>query len=179
MSSTHISAREEMTLPTAGLARNAQLTALTGLTLLALFTAEIVTVILGVSGVMTAHAIIGIAITPVVSLKIGSTGWRFAKYYRGDRDYARRGAPPTWLRILGPLLITATLLLLGSGILAYASPRWGLHHIVLGAHKVLFYPWMLMLIAHTAAHFREAMQRAVARAPLSPGRGASGQAGRR
>jgi hypothetical protein len=36
---------------------------------------------------------IGLALMPVVLLKIGSTGWRFVKYYREDRAYVRRGAP--------------------------------------------------------------------------------------
>jgi hypothetical protein len=145
----------------ASVAGNGRLTALTGLTLLALFTAEIVTVILRVSSVLTAHVAIGLAIAPVVLLKIGSTGWRFVNYYRGDRAYVRRGAPPGYLRILGPVLITATVVLLGSGILAFAGPHW-LHGAALTTHKTLFYPWLLILIVHTAAHFAEVIRLAAA-----------------
>jgi len=36
---------------------------------------------------------IGLALTPVVLPKTGSTGWRFVTYYRGDRAYVRRGGP--------------------------------------------------------------------------------------
>jgi hypothetical protein len=141
-------------------AGNARLTALTGITLLVLFMAEIVTVILGVSRVLTAHVAIGLALTPVVLLKIGSTGWRFVKYYRGDRAYVRRGAPPTYLRILSPVLIAATVILLASGMLAFAGPHW-LHGAALTTHKTIFYPWLLIFIVHTAAHFAEAMRLAV------------------
>jgi hypothetical protein len=138
-------------------AGNARLTALAGITLLALFTAEIVTVILGVSRVLTAHVAIALALTPVFVLKTGSTGWRFVKYYRGDRAYVRRGAPPAYLRILGPVLIVATAGLLGCGMLAFAGPHW-LHSAALTTHKTLFYPWPLFLIVHTAGHFTEAMR---------------------
>lgn len=145
----------------ASVAGNARLTALTGLVLLALFTAEIVTVILGVSSVLTAHVAIGLALTPVILLKIGSTGWRFVKFYRGDRAYVRRGAPPGYLRILGPVLITVTVVLVGSGMLAFAGPHW-LHGAALTTHKTLFYPWLLILTVHTAGHFAEAMRLAAA-----------------
>ena len=148
-------------MKSASAAGNARLTALTGITLLALFTAEIVTVILGVSSVLTAHVAIGLAMTPVVLLKIGTTGWRFVKYYRGDRAYVRRGAPPTYLRILGPVLIAGTVVLLASGIFAFAGPHW-LHGAALATHKTIFYPWLLIFIVHTAAHFAEAMRLAAA-----------------
>lgn len=145
----------------APVAGNARLTGLTGIALLVLFTAEIVTVILGVSSVLTAHVAIGLALTPVVALKIGSTGWRWMKYYRGDRAYVRRGAPPAYLRMLGPMLIAATVVLLASGMLAFAGPHW-LHGAALTTHKTIFYPWLLIFIVHTAAHFAEAMRLAVA-----------------
>lgn len=157
---THATPRREVATgaPAAG---NARLTALTGMTLLALFTAEIVTVILGVSSVLTAHVAIGLALTPVVLLKIGTTGWRFVKYYRGDRAYVGRGAPAAYLRILGPALIAGTLVLLASGILAFAGPHW-LHGAALTTHKTIFYPWLVIFIVHTVAHFAEAMRLAAA-----------------
>ena len=145
----------------ASVAGNARLTALTGMTLLVLFTAEIVTVILGVSSVLTAHVAIGLALMPVVLLKVGSTGWRFVKYYRGDRAYVRRGAPPAYLRILGPVLIAATVVLVASGMLAFAGPHW-LHGAALTTHKTIFYPWLLIFIVHTASHFAGAMRLAAA-----------------
>jgi hypothetical protein len=104
-------------------AGNARLTALTGLTLLVLFAAEVVTVILGVDQVLTAHAAIGFALAPAVLLKIGSTGWRALQYYRGNPAYVRHGAPPTALRVLGPVLIALSATLIGSGALASLRAR--------------------------------------------------------
>jgi hypothetical protein len=55
------------------------------------------------------------------------------------------------------VLITATVVLIGSGILAFAGPHW-LHGAALTTHKKLFYPWLLILIVHTASHFAEALR---------------------
>jgi hypothetical protein len=67
---------------------------------------------------------IGLALTPVVLLEAGSTGWRFVTYDRGDRACARRGAPPAYLRILGPVLIAGTVVLRAGGMPVFAGPRW-------------------------------------------------------
>lgn len=140
---------------------NARLTALTGLTLLLLFAAEILTVVLGIQRVLTAHVVIGLLLTPPTLVKIGSVGWRMARYYLGDPHYKRRGAPPTALRVLGPILVALTLVLLASGVLAYIGP-YSLHTLALNAHKVSFYLWLVALLCHLVPHFLEAVQLAVA-----------------
>jgi len=33
-----------------------------------------------------------------------STTYRFARYYRGQRDYVQKGPPPLILRVLGPFV---------------------------------------------------------------------------
>lgn len=144
--------------PTEG---NARLTALTGLALLVLFTVETATVILGVQHVLATHIVIGLLLTPPTLVKIGSTGWRMARYYLGDPYYKRRGAPPTALRVLGPILVVLTVVLLASGVLAYIGPH-PLHSVALGAHKVSFYLWLVTLLCHVVPHFLEAVQLAAA-----------------
>jgi hypothetical protein len=138
----------EQNAPVAG---NARLTALVGVALLLLFTAEVGTVVLGVNHVLAAHVAIGVALTPVVVLKLGSTGWRVAQYYRGNGAYVSRGAPRLYLRILGPLLSVLTVALLGSGLLAFAGPH-ALHDAALTTHKVSFYPWLAALLLHVVVH---------------------------
>lgn len=69
------------------------------------------------------HVAIGLALTPVVLLKAGSTGWRLVKDYRGDRAYIRRGAPPADLRILGPVVIAGTVVLLARSRARLAGVR--------------------------------------------------------
>lgn len=145
----------------AGTAGNARLTALTGLLLLGLFATQVVTLFLGVQSVLTAHVVIGSLLTPPALVKVGSSAWRIVRYYRGDPGYRSRGAPPTVLRILGPILVGLTVTLLGSGVLAYLGPR-ALHDPALQAHQVSFYAWLVALLGHVVPHFLEAVQLAAA-----------------
>ena len=142
-------------------AGNARLTAMTGLVLLVLLAAEIATVVLGVDSVLTAHVAIGLALTPFVALKLGSAGWWIVKYYRGDNAYARRGAPPTNLRVLGGLFIVLTVALVGSGLLTYLGPG-APHTAAVVTHKVSFYPWAVVLVVHVVVYFAEAVRLAAA-----------------
>jgi hypothetical protein len=144
--------------PTEG---NARLTALTGVVLLVLFAAEIVTEILGVRNVLTAHVVIGYLLAPPVLVKLGGTGWRMVKYYSGDPDYRRRGAPRTYLRLLGPVIVVLTVALVGSGILTY-NGQHSLHILALNVHKVSFYLWLVAVVAHVVPHFLEAVSQAAA-----------------
>ena len=100
---------------TAGPAGNAQLTAWTGLLLLALVVVELVTLI-DVQGLLSWHVVVGVLLVAVTVLKIGSTGWRFLRYYAGHRSYRQAGPPPLLLRILGPLVVASTVGVLGSGL---------------------------------------------------------------
>lgn len=147
--------------PDPGVTGNARLTALAGLVLLLLFAAQIGTDVLGVADVLTAHVIIGLMLTPPVLVKMGSTGWRIVRYYRGDRAYVGRGAPPAFLRILGPILILLTTVLIGSGSLAYLT-HGSLYDLALKVHKVVFYPWLLAVVAHVVPHFVHAVSWAFA-----------------
>jgi hypothetical protein len=98
-----------------GPAGNAQLTAWTGLVLLVLIAIELVT-LLDVRGLLSWHVVVGVLLSAVALLKIGSTGWRILRYYTGNQPYKTAGPPPMLLRILGPLVIAATVGVLGSGL---------------------------------------------------------------
>src|SRR5579863_2660040 len=65
-----------------GVESNARLTAATAAVLLVLLAAEGVT-ILRIHALLTPHVVIGMLLVPPILLKIGSTGWRFVRYYRG------------------------------------------------------------------------------------------------
>ena len=56
--------------------------------------------------------------TVVFVLKTLATGYRFVRYYRGDETYARKGAPPMVLRIMGAFVVVLALVILGTGIVA-------------------------------------------------------------
>ncbi|MGH9114660.1 MAG: hypothetical protein ACRDWW_02405 [Acidimicrobiales bacterium] len=66
-----------------GVESNSRLTASNAVVLLVLLAAEGAT-LLSVRSLLTPHVVIGMVLVPPVLLKIGSTGWRFVRYYRGS-----------------------------------------------------------------------------------------------
>lgn len=109
--------RTDAALPrTGGPAGNAQLTAWTGLLLLVLFLAELVT-LLSIGPMISWHIALGAALIPPAALKTATTTWRMLRYYTGSKHYKAAGPPPLLLRLLGPLVVLSTLALLGSGVL--------------------------------------------------------------
>lgn len=107
---------DEVSGRTGGPAGNALVTAWTGMVLLVLFVAELVT-LLDLSGWLDWHVVIGVLLVPPALVKTASTGWRIVRYYTGEPRYRQAGPPPLLLRLLGPLVVAATLALLASGLL--------------------------------------------------------------
>lgn len=95
---------------------NERLTAAVGVLLLAPVVVEIATVLLGVHTFMSWHVFVGLALIPVVLLKLATTGWRFFRYYTRSRAYVAHGPPQLAMRLLAPLFIVATVVLFGSGV---------------------------------------------------------------
>jgi hypothetical protein len=100
---------------TGGPAGNAVLTAWTGLVLLVLGVAELLT-LLNVHGLISWHVAIGALLVPPALVKTFTTGWRIVRYYTGAPAYAEAGPPPLLLRLLGPFVVGSTLALLASGV---------------------------------------------------------------
>jgi hypothetical protein len=166
--------RKDPVLPrTGGPAGNARLTAWTGLVLLALFLAELVTA-LDVHGLMSWHVTIGALLIPPALLKTGSTGWRIVRYYRGNDAYRAAGPPPVLLRFLGPLVVLSTLAVLGTGILLILLGPERSRSGLLDAsflHKASFVIWAGATGLHTLARLVPAVQLALSRRPAPvPGR---------
>ena len=97
-------------------AGNERLTAMTGAVLLVLFIAECLT-LLNLGNLLTLHVFLGMLLLGPVSLKIGSTLWRFTRYYTGSAAYVRKGPPAPLQRVTGPFVILTTVAVLGSGIM--------------------------------------------------------------
>lgn len=125
---------------------NERLTALTGAVLLVLLAAEGFT-ILGLHQMITAHFFIGMMLLGPVALKLGSTVYRFVRYYTGSAPYRRKGPPTPLLRLLGPVVVAATVGVFGSGVgLAIAGPsNIGL---LLFLHKGSFVVWFGAMSIH-------------------------------
>lgn len=164
---------------TSGPAGNAQLTAWTGLLLLALAVVELVTLI-DVRGLLSWHVVVGVLLAAVAALKIASTGWRFLRYYGRNRPYRQAGPPPVLLRLLGPLVIVGTGAVLATGIwLIAVGPESGRRTLVillgqridlLSLHQASFAVFAVAAGAHLLARFVPAVVLATERGHREDGR---------
>lgn len=118
--------------------------------LFVLLVAEGVT-ILRVRPLLTPHVVIGMVLVPLVVLKIGSTTWRFARYYLGDPEYRRKGPPALLLRLLGPFVVALTAAVLGTGIALLFSPGAGRSQWLF-LHKATFVLWFVAMTLHVLGH---------------------------
>ncbi|MGH3265483.1 MAG: hypothetical protein ACRDNS_26210, partial [Trebonia sp.] len=133
-----------------GVEGNARLTGSAAALLLVLLAAEGAT-LLSVGRLLRPHVFIGFALIPLVTLKAGSTIYRFARYYSGSRPYRRKGPPPALLRLLGPVLILATVSLLASGVgLMFTHGVWLGRLLTL--HKASFIVWFAATTLHVVGH---------------------------
>lgn len=134
-----------------GVDRNERLTAATGAVLIVLLAALGVT-ILSIGQLVWWHVLLGMLLIPPVLLKLGTTGWRFLRYYSGSPEYVRRGPPITPLRLLAPLVVLTTLVVFGTGVaLIVVGPAGG---ILVGLHKASFILWFFVTAVHVLAHLR-------------------------
>jgi len=134
-----------------GVEGNERLTAATGVVLVVLLAALGVT-ILSIQPLIWWHVLLGMLLIPPVLLKLGSTGWRFLRYYGGAEEYVLRGPPLLGLRLLAPLVVAATLAVFATGVaLLVVGPGGG---IVVGLHKASFIVWIAATGVHVLAHVR-------------------------
>jgi len=119
--------------------------------LLVLLAAEGAT-ILRIRPLISPHVFIGMVLIPPVLVKLASTTWRFACYYRGAPAYRRKGPPPVVLRLLGPIVVLLTLVLLASGVaLLLVSRSW--LPLMLTVHKASFFLWFAATTIHVLGHW--------------------------
>jgi hypothetical protein len=129
---------------------NARLTASVAVVIFVLLAAEGVTV-LQIHRMLTPHVFIGMLLVPPILLKVGSTVWKFARYYLGTSAYREKG-PPVWpLRLLGPVVVVLTLTLFASGIALLFGPlSW--RSFLLLVHKASFLLWLGVMGLHVLGH---------------------------
>ncbi|HEX3509597.1 MAG TPA: hypothetical protein VHT27_00720 [Solirubrobacteraceae bacterium] len=141
-------------------AGNERLTALAGVVLLVPL-AVIGVTILQLGGMLSVHLFVGLLLVPPVLLKLGSTLYRFGRYYTHSTIYRLRGAPPLALRALGPAVVITTVVVFVTGIwLLFAGP--GSRNPLLEIHKVSFIAWGVFTGIHLLAHALEARDATVA-----------------
>jgi hypothetical protein len=135
-----------------GVAGNARLTGGVAAALLVLLLAEGATIPF-IGQLLGPHVFIGMLLVPPVLLKLGSTGYRFARYYSGNHAYVRKGTPNIVLRVLAPGLVLTTLALFGTGVaLLVAGPP---SDTLIFAHKLSFFAWVALIALHVLGHVLE------------------------
>jgi hypothetical protein len=136
-----------------GVESNARLTGALAVVLLVLLAAEGLT-ILRIRQLIDWHIFFGLLVVPPVLLKIASTGWRFARYYAGSPAYRRKGPPAIILRLLGPVVVVLSVVLLGSGIALILVPT-SVYGQVLFVHKASFVLWFGTMAIHVLGHLSD------------------------
>ena len=135
---------------------NERLTAAVGLVLLALSIVELATIVFGLHRFLSLHVFVGLVLIPPVLLKLASTGWRFARYYTGSEPYRSKGAPQLPMRLLAPLLVAATVVLLGSGV------AMGIVHgqslvVARRLHGPASVLWLILVGVHVLVYLKRAV----------------------
>lgn len=136
---------------------NERLTAAVGLLVLVPVLVEAATVLLGVHTFMSVHVFVGLALIPAVVLKLASTGWRFARYYTRSRAYVAQGPPQLAMRLLAPLLVTATVVLFGSGVAMGVLHGHALQ-IARSLHGPAAVVWLVLIGLHVLVYLRRALR---------------------
>jgi hypothetical protein len=128
---------------------NEQLTAFAGVLLIVFLAIEGAT-LLNLRALLTVHAFVGMFLLPIVLLKMGSTGWRMARYYLGREEYVLRGPPPFPLRVfVAPVMVASTIALFGTGIYLLAVHE--VQGTAVGLHKASFVVWLGATSIHVLA----------------------------
>ncbi len=121
-----------------GIEGNTALTTGAGVVLTLLLMAEGIT-LLKMDTLLSVHMVIGLVLIPPVLLKLGSTGYRFARYYTHSRPYVEKGPPPLALRLLAPVLVLTTVGIFVTGVWLLALGNKSDQLLFL--HKASFIAW--------------------------------------
>lgn len=152
-----VSAEAQPEKPSKGKTRfNSRLTALAGLLLFALLALEGVTVPF-VGKLLTLHVFIGWVLLPPILLKLASVTYRFVMYYTGNPAYVKAGPPKPYLRLLAPVIVLTTAILMWSGIeMVMIGPTGSGIRLWSTIHKASFVLWFIVMAVHVLSYFLKA-----------------------
>jgi hypothetical protein len=134
---------------------NERLTVLTGLLLLVMLAPLGVTIV-RIGQLLWLHLFLGLVLMGPVILKLASTGYRFFRYYTGNRRYGAKGPPGTALRVLAPLVVSLTVVVFATGVaLLLIGPDSSVRDTMVLIHKVSFIAWLAFTAIHVVGHVPE------------------------
>lgn len=133
-----------------GTAGNELLTIATGAVLIVLL-AVIGLTILRIHGLLSVHLFVGLVLVGPLVLKMASTGYRFVRYYTHNPRYVEEGPPPTPLRLIAPIVVISTVVVMASGIaLLIGGPSS--RSTFFPIHKLSFFVWVAFTALHVVGH---------------------------
>lgn len=144
-----------------GATGNERLTAVTGAVLIVLLAIEGATIPF-LRSLLTVHIFVGMLLLGPVALKLGSTGYRFVRYYGRSGEYVRAGPPAPGMRFfVAPVLVLSTLTLFGTGVALIAFRNRGPLSLL---HKASFIVWVGVMSIHVLVYAIRAGRRVLAEA---------------
>ena len=103
---------------------------------------------------LSVHLFVGLVLLGPLVLKLASTGYRFVRYYSGNPRYRSKGAPPTPLRLIAPIVVISTVVVMASGVaLLIGGPQS--RSTFFPIHKLSFFVWVAFTALHVLAHLPE------------------------
>lgn len=140
----------------------ARLTSLLGVTLFVLLAIEGVSIPF-ISQLFTWHVVVGILLIPIMAAKIIVTSYRFALYYARSADFKKAGPPWTPLRVIGPLLVITTVIMMVSGVmLMVVGPYGSARNLWFIIHRASFIAWFAFMALHVLAYLLRASNTSLA-----------------
>src|SRR5258708_14214846 len=99
----------------------------------------------------------GVAFRAGVAFRPGWRGSPFLRYSRGSPAYVRKGPPRLSLRVLAPLLLVTTLVVIGSGIgLVVTGPFYSGPLLLMHGLGTLI--WLPLIAIHVFAYLWRALR---------------------
>lgn len=132
-----------------GVAGNEILTCAVAAVLTCLLLAEGVT-LLRLGPLLVPHMFIGMVLVPLVLLKLGTTGYRFIRYYARTPAYREKGPPLLPLRMMAPVLVAATIGVFVTGVALLVEGHKS--DTLLFLHKASFVVWGAVFGIHFLAY---------------------------
>ena len=110
--------------------------------------------IVRIGQLISPHLFIGLMLLGPVALKMGSTGYRFMRYYTANPVYRERGAPALALRLMAPAVVASTVAVFATGIaLLFTAPSSS--DTLRTLHKASFIVWIAVTALHVLAHLSD------------------------
>jgi hypothetical protein len=134
--------------------RNKRMTAIAGTILFVLIMAMLV-ITANLDQWRSEHIFVGILLCGPLVVKMGSTGYRFFRYYTKSPEFVKSGPPNILLRLLAPFLVVITILVFISGLgLAFGGHAH--ERLFSKIHTVSVTLWLPLLAVHIYAYIRKA-----------------------